>query len=92
MSVYVPLDVEYASDDKIIEAGPMAELVYVRGLAFCKRTLNDGEITRAQLAVVAVGISSPLRHVRAARRCWAVAANRPRMAGGVLVKTECVGR
>ena len=42
--LFVPLDVEYDSDDKMIEAGPMAELLYVRGMAFAKRTGSDGNI------------------------------------------------
>jgi hypothetical protein len=57
--LYVPLDVEFASDDKIMRAGPLAELLYVRGLAFCKRTMSDGVITREQLAIVARGIGKP---------------------------------
>jgi hypothetical protein len=63
MSLYVPLDVDYASDDKLIEAGPLAELLYIRGLAFCKRTMSDGRIKRAQLTVVAHGIPSARKHV-----------------------------
>jgi hypothetical protein len=60
--LYVALDVEYDSDDKMILAGPMAELLYVRGLAFCKRTMSNGNISRAQLAVVGRGIPSASRH------------------------------
>jgi len=63
--LYVPLDVEYDSDDKLILAGPMAELLYVRGLAFCKRTMSNGDITRAQLAVVGRGIPSAAKHASA---------------------------
>jgi hypothetical protein len=57
--LYVPLDVEYASDDKIMRVGPLAELLYVRGLAFCKRTMSDGVISREQLTIVARGIGKP---------------------------------
>lgn len=62
--LYVKLDAEYASDDRLIEAGPLAELLYVRGLCFCKRTMVDGTITRRQLAAVALGIPSPEKHAR----------------------------
>ena len=48
--LFVPLDVDYADDPKIIEAGPLAELLFVRGLAFCKQQLSDGHIARSQLS------------------------------------------
>lgn len=64
MSLFVPLDVDYASDDKLIEAGPMAELLYVRGLAFCKRTMSDGHIRRSQLTAVGLGIPSASKHAQ----------------------------
>lgn len=46
---YAPLSATYATDDAIIEAGEEAELLYVRGLAFCAASESDGFITRAQL-------------------------------------------
>jgi hypothetical protein len=60
--LYVPLDVEYASDDKLIEAGPMAELLYIRSLAFSKRRRSDGAIRRSQIAAVAHGIPAAAKH------------------------------
>lgn len=60
--LYVPLDVEYDSDDKLILAGPMAELLYVRGLVFAKRTMSNGDISAAQLTVVGRGIPSAAKH------------------------------
>jgi hypothetical protein len=60
--LHVPLDVEYAADDAIIDAGPMAELLYIRGLAFCKRTMSDGRITDRQLSSVALGINAAKKH------------------------------
>lgn len=63
--LYVKLDAEYAADDKLIEAGPMAELLYIRGLCFCKRTLSDGKIKKSQLASVALGIPSAAKHAQA---------------------------
>lgn len=63
MALYVKLDVEYASDDKLVEAGPLAELLYIRSLCFAKRNpKSDGAFTRAQLAVIAVGIPQPVKH------------------------------
>lgn len=63
--LFVKLDAEYASDPKLLEAGPLAELLYVRSLCFCKRTLVDGFIRERQLAVIAVGIPSPSKHAAA---------------------------
>lgn len=56
--IFVKLDAEYASDPKLLEAGPLAELLYVRSLCFCKRTMSDGVIRVTQLPVVALGIPS----------------------------------
>lgn len=46
---YAPLSAHYYKDDAIDEAGPAAELLYVRGLAFCAEMLNDGFISDRQL-------------------------------------------
>lgn len=54
--LFVPLDVEYDSDDKIIEAGPLAELLYIRSLAFCKRTMKNGVVMKSQLVVISRGL------------------------------------
>lgn len=63
--IFVKLDAEYPSDDEFIEAGPMAELLYIRGLCFCKRKRLDGVITTRQLAAVAHGIRNRGAAVRA---------------------------
>lgn len=58
--LHVQLDVDYADDPKIIDAGEKAELLYVRGLAFCKKNwradgfMSDGQVTRS----VAGGLSA----------------------------------
>lgn len=60
---YAPLSAHYYKDDAIAEAGPMAELLYVRGLAFCADVLSDGFISDVQLSrFVGVGINSAKRH------------------------------
>lgn len=65
---YAPLSARYYQDDAVALAGPMAELLYVRGLAFCASQLSDGFISDVQLTrFVAVGIGSPKRH--ATRLC-----------------------
>lgn len=46
---YAPLSAHYYKDDAIAKAGERAELLYVRGLAFCADILKDGFITDTQL-------------------------------------------
>lgn len=64
MGLHVQLDVEYASDPKMIDAGPMGELLYVRALCFAKKRPDDGRLTRSQLTRFAAGIPSPLKHAQ----------------------------
>lgn len=60
---YAPLSAHYYKDDAIADAGPMAELLYVRGLAFCADVLSDGFISETQLArFVGVGIPAVKKH------------------------------
>lgn len=59
MALYVPLDADYYYDPRMIDAGPMAELLYVRGLCFAKRTEKDGFIAESQLKAIATGIPKP---------------------------------
>lgn len=55
---YAPLSAHYYKDDSIAEVGWKAELLYVRGLAFCADILSDGFISDVQLSrFVSVGIS-----------------------------------
>ena len=51
--LYVPLVVNYFEDVKIIRVGPLAELLYVRSLAFCKRSGRDGAFTREERRIFA---------------------------------------
>lgn len=55
--MYVPLDVNYLRDPKIRRAGPDAELLYVRGLAYAKGGFTDGLIADFDVPVVGVGLS-----------------------------------
>ena len=54
--LYVPLVVNYFEDVKIIRVGPYAELLYVRSLAFCKRSGHDGAFTREERRIFGAGI------------------------------------
>lgn len=59
---YAPLSAHYYKDDAIAEAGERAELLYVRGLAFCADVLTDGFISDLQLIrFVGVGMADAKR-------------------------------
>jgi hypothetical protein len=63
---YAPLSAHYYKDDAIADAGPMAELLYVRSLAFSADVLSDGYISDTQLLrFVGVGIPSVRKHADA---------------------------
>lgn len=47
---FAPLSAHYYKDDAILAVGPMAELLFVRSLAFCTEVLSDGFITERQLS------------------------------------------
>jgi len=46
---YVPLSISYADDDAILGASPLAELLFVRGLALAGQLNSDGYLTEAQV-------------------------------------------
>ena len=46
---YAPLSTHYYKDDALAMAGEKAELLYVRGLAFCADVLSNGFISDLQL-------------------------------------------
>lgn len=62
---YVPLDVNYARDRAVRAAGPDAELLYVRALAYAKGARTKGHIPDYDLPVVAVGLKAVPRSVSA---------------------------
>ena len=53
---YVPLDVNYARDVKIRKAGPGAELLYIRALAYAKGSRTGGFVSEWDLDVVGIGL------------------------------------
>ncbi len=52
---YVPLSATYADDDAILCLSPLAELLYVRGLALVSKLHSDGYLTEAQVIHRAAG-------------------------------------
>lgn len=59
---FVPLDVNYAHDRAIRQAGPHAELLFVRGVAYARKYKTDGLIPDYDLSVAGVGIPNVTRH------------------------------
>lgn len=62
-SVYVPLDVNYMRDPRIRRAGPEAELLYLRALAYAKGGETDGKVHDYDLEVIAVGLNKVTQRV-----------------------------
>lgn len=62
--LYVKLDVEYMTNPKLLEAGPLAELIYVRSLCFAKRTMRDGFLSESQTNLITFGVPSAKKHVK----------------------------
>jgi hypothetical protein len=61
MPLFVPLDVDYASDPKMLRLkNPLAELLYIRALCFAKRTLSDGFIDDAQVPLLCHGFGAEM--------------------------------
>lgn len=56
MTAWARLAVDYQDDPKIAAAGPLAELLYLRGIAHSKGRLDDGFIASAVLPRLAFGI------------------------------------
>lgn len=64
-SVYVPLDANYLRDPRIRRAGPDAELLYLRSLAYAKAGETDGMVYDFDLDTIAVGLKGTHARVNA---------------------------
>lgn len=57
--LYVPLEVDFPDNARIIEAGERAELLYIRALLLSKRLRSDGLLTTGQVAHIRLsGVTS----------------------------------
>lgn len=56
MALYAKIDCAFPEDPKVIEAGDIAELVYLRCVLKCRELLTDGVIHRVRLDRWTVGI------------------------------------
>ena len=54
--LFAKLDVNYQDDPRVIDAGPIAELLFVRSLALAKRTQSDGVLSVGQARRLAVDL------------------------------------
>lgn len=73
---FVPLDVNYAHDRAIRQAGPMAELLFLRAMTYARRMKTNGYVPDYDLPVIGVGITK-LNHQAASLvrvRLWSTAA------------------
>lgn len=60
---YVALKAQYYLDDAVLEAGPDAELLWVRILSFLASVRTDGKLTDRQLKSVGYGLRNVKRRV-----------------------------
>lgn len=66
---YVPLAAHYFMDDAILEAGPEAELLFVRILSFLASVPSDGFVTDRQVrTIVGIGLRNVTRRLEALTR------------------------
>lgn len=62
---YAPLSAHYYKDDAIADAGEAAELLFLRGLAFCADVISDGFISDTQLSrFVGVGMRDATKRAK----------------------------
>lgn len=60
LDLYVPLDVGFYDDERVIEAGPEAAQLYTWGLTFAKARRTDGRLARGHLRRYPYGNPSDL--------------------------------
>ena len=72
---WVKIDATYVEDDKIMAAGALAELVFIRSIAYCRRRFTDGRISPAAVLSLTLGVpesSATLVEALVANRLWVV--------------------
>lgn len=71
---YVPLAAQYYLDDAILEAGPDAELLFLRCISFLASVPTDGFITERQVKVAGTGLRNVARRLQVLERTGLLAA------------------
>jgi len=54
--VWVKLDATYVEDEKVMAAGALAELVFIRSIAYCRRRVTDGYVSAAAVKSLTLGV------------------------------------
>jgi hypothetical protein len=54
--VWVKLDATYVEDEKVMAAGALAELVFIRSIAYCRRRVTDGFISSSAVRSLTLGV------------------------------------
>lgn len=63
MGIYAKVDCGLPRDPKLVTAGPLARLLYVQYVLFCRENLTDGELDTVLLPLVALDIPNPKKHI-----------------------------
>lgn len=63
MALYIRLECEVLTDAKILQVGPEAAFVWVRGLLYSKQHLTDGFIPTHALPLVTLGVTRDMRDI-----------------------------
>ena len=53
---WVKIDATYVEDEKVMAAGALAELVFIRSIAYCRRRFTDGVIKPPAIATLTLGV------------------------------------
>lgn len=72
---WVKIDATYVEDDKVMAAGALAELVFIRSIAYCRRRFTDGYVAVHALPSLTLGVpetSETLVGALVGNRLWAV--------------------
>ncbi len=84
--IWVKLDATYTEDDSIVAVGPLAELLYIRALTYCRRRVSDGFVPHAVVPVIAAQIPADayeMADLLVAAELWL------ETDGGFLVRSWC---
>lgn len=64
--VWVKLDATYVEDERVMAAGPMAELLFIRSICYARRRVTDGHIPASAIRLLAFGIDADPHELAAA--------------------------
>lgn len=67
---WVKLDDGFADHPKVVRAGPMAAMLYIRGLCYCARHLTDGFIPEGAVAGLMVGLGPGVEKILVQVKLW----------------------